>query len=49
MQAVLVPGVVVALAAAVMVYRTVERRRVAKMKVSGGRKSLALNLERSRR
>ncbi|HET6439494.1 MAG TPA: hypothetical protein VFG59_15605 [Anaeromyxobacter sp.] len=49
MQAALVPGVVVAVAAAVMLYRSVERRRVAKLKVSGGRKSLALNLDRSRR
>jgi hypothetical protein len=48
MQAVLFPGVVVAVAAAVVVYRAVERRRVARLKVSGGRKSLALNLERSR-
>jgi hypothetical protein len=48
MQSALFPGVVVAVAAAVVLYRTVERRRAAKLKVSGGRKSLALNLDRSR-
>lgn len=48
MQSALFPGVVVAVAAAVVFYRTMERRRVAKLKVSGGRKSLALNLDRSR-
>ncbi len=48
MQAALFPGVLVAVAAAIVVFRTVERRRAAKLKVSGGRKSLALNLDRSR-
>jgi hypothetical protein len=48
MQAVLFPGVVVAVVAALTVYRAVERRRVSRLKVSGGRKSLALNLQRSR-
>ncbi len=48
MQAALVPGVVVAVAAAVVVYRSIERRRAARLKISGGRKSLALNLDRSR-
>lgn len=48
MQAALFPGVVVAVAAAVVLFRAVERRRAAKMKLSGGRKSLALNLDRSR-
>ncbi len=47
MQA-LFPGVVVAVAAAVVVLRTLERRRAARLKISGGRKSLALNLERTR-
>jgi hypothetical protein len=49
MQSALFPGVVVAVAAAVVVYRSIERRRLAKLKVSGGRKSLALNLDRTRR
>ena len=48
MQAALFPGVVVAVAAAVVLYRSVERRRAAKLKLSVGRKSLALNLDRSR-
>lgn len=48
MQAALFPGVVVAVAAAVVLFKAVERRRVAKLKISGGRKSLALNLDRSR-
>ncbi len=48
MQAALFPGVLVVVAAAVVLYRSVERRKVAKLKVSGGRKSLALNLDRSR-
>jgi hypothetical protein len=48
MQAALFPGLLVAVAAAVVVFRTVERRRAAKLKISGGRKSLALNLQRSR-
>ncbi len=48
MQAALFPGVVFAVAAAVVVYRTIERRRAARLKISGGRKSLALNLDRSR-
>lgn len=48
MQAALFPGVLVAVAAAVVVFRAYERRRAAKLKISGGRKSLALNLERSR-
>lgn len=48
MQAVLLPGVVVAVAVALVLYRAVERRRAGKLKVSGGRKSLALNLDRSR-
>ncbi|HVO20708.1 MAG TPA: hypothetical protein VMU15_15720 [Anaeromyxobacter sp.] len=48
MQAVLFPGVVVAVAAALAVYRAVERRRMSRLRVSGGRKSLALNLQRSR-
>jgi hypothetical protein len=48
MQAALFPGVVVAVAAAVVLYRTVERRRAARLRISGGRKSLALNLDRSR-
>jgi hypothetical protein len=49
MQSALFPGVVVAVAAAVVVYRSIERCRLAKLKVSGGRKSLALNLDRTRR
>jgi len=49
MQAVLFPGVVVAVAAALAVYRAMERRKVSRLRVSGGRKSLALNLQRSRR
>ncbi len=48
MQSALFPGVVVAVAAAVVLFKAVERRRVAKLKFSGGRKSLALNLDRSR-
>jgi len=48
MQSALVPGFVVAVAAAVVFFRTFERRRAAKVKISGGRKSLALNLHRSR-
>lgn len=48
MQAALFPGVVVAVAAAVVLFKAMERRRVAKLKISGGRKSLALNLDRSR-
>ncbi len=48
MQSALFPGVVVAVVAAVVLYRTIERRRAARLKISGGRKSLALNLERSR-
>ncbi len=48
MQSALFPGVVVAVAAAVVLFKAVERRRVAKLKISGGRKSLALNLDRSR-
>ncbi len=48
MQAALLPGVVVAVAAALVVFRTVQGRRAAKLKISGGRKSLALNLERTR-
>ncbi len=48
MQSALFPGVVVAVAAAVVLYRTIERRRAARLKISGGRKSLALNLDRSR-
>jgi len=48
MQAVLFPGVVVAVAAALAVYRALERRRASRLRVSGGRKSLALNLQRSR-
>ena len=48
MQAALFPGVVVAVAAALVLYRAVERRRAARLKISGGRKSLALNLDRSR-
>jgi hypothetical protein len=48
MQAALFPGVLVAVAAAVVLYRTVERRRAARHRLSGGRKSLALNLDRSR-
>lgn len=48
MQAALFPGVVVAVAAVLVIYRTVGRRRAIKRKISGGRKSLALNLERTR-
>lgn len=48
MQSALVPGVVVAVAAALVFFRTFERRRTAKLKISGGRKSLALNLQRTR-
>ncbi len=48
MQSALFPGVLVVVAAAVVLYRAVERRRAARLKVSGGRKSLALNLDRSR-
>lgn len=48
MQAALFPGVMVAVAAALLVYRKVERHRASKRKISGGRKSLALNLDRSR-
>ena len=48
MQAVLFPGVVVAAAVAVVLYRAVERRRASRLRVSGGRKSLALNLHRTR-
>lgn len=48
MQAALFPGVVVAVAAAVVLYRTIERRRAGKLRISGGRKSLALNLDRTR-
>jgi hypothetical protein len=48
MQAALFPGVVVAVAAAVVFLRTMGRRRAARLKISGGRKSLALNLHRSR-
>jgi hypothetical protein len=49
MQSVLFPGVVVAVAAAVVLYRSLERRRLARRKLSGGRKSLALNLGETRR
>jgi predicted Kef-type K+ transport protein len=48
MQSALVPGVVLAVAAAVVLLRTLERRRAARLKISGGRKALALNLHRSR-
>jgi hypothetical protein len=48
MQSALFPGVVVAVAAAVMLYRKLEQRRASRLKVSGGRKSLALNLDRTR-
>lgn len=48
MQAALFPGVVVAVAAVFVIYRSVERRRVSRLRISGGRKSLALNLDRSR-
>jgi hypothetical protein len=48
MQSALFPGVAGAVVAAVMVYRLFERRRAARLKVSGGRLSLALNLARSR-
>lgn len=48
MQSALFPGVVVAVAAALVFFRTFERRRAARLKISGGRKSLALNLQRSR-
>ncbi len=48
MQSALFPGVVVAVAAAVVLYRKLEQRRLGRLKVSGGRKSLALNLDRSR-
>jgi len=48
MQSALVPGVVVAFAAALVFFRTFERRRASRLKISGGRKSLALNLHRSR-
>ncbi len=48
MQAALFPGVLVAVAAAVVLFKAAERRRAAKLKISGGRKSLALNLDRSR-
>lgn len=48
MQSALFPGFLVAVAAAVVFFRTFERRRAAKVKLSGGRKSLALNLQRSR-
>lgn len=49
MQSVLFPGLLVAVAAAVVVLRAVERRRAAKLRITGGRKSLVLNLDRSRR
>ncbi len=48
MQAALFPGVVVAVAAAFALYRALGRRRSTRLKISGGRKSLALNLDRSR-
>ncbi|HET6412923.1 MAG TPA: hypothetical protein VFG53_12770 [Anaeromyxobacter sp.] len=48
MQAALFPGIVVAVLAAVMIYRAVERRRALRFKISGGRKSLALNIDQSR-
>jgi hypothetical protein len=48
MQSVLFPGVVVAVAAAVVVLRALERRRAAKLRITGGRRSLVLNLDRSR-
>jgi hypothetical protein len=48
MQSALFPGVVVAVAAAVLLYRKLEQRRLGRLKVSGGRKSLVLNLDKTR-
>jgi hypothetical protein len=48
MQSALFPGVVVAVAAAVLLYRKLEQRRAGRLKVSGGRKSLVLNLAKTR-
>jgi len=48
MQAALFPGLVLAVLAAVLLYRAIERRRALRLKISGGRKSLALNLDQSR-
>jgi hypothetical protein len=48
MQSALFPGVVVAVVAAVLLYRKLDQRRVGRLKVSGGRKSLVLNLRNTR-
>ena len=48
MQSAMFPGLVVAVAAAVVFLRLLERRRAAKLRISGGRKSLVLNLARNR-
>ena len=49
MQSAVVPGLVLAVVAAVAGYRVYARRRFAKLKVSGGRMALVLNLvDRSR-
>jgi hypothetical protein len=48
MQSALFPGVMVAVAAAVVLYRKLEQRRAGRLKVSGGRKSLVLNLDKTR-
>jgi hypothetical protein len=49
MQSALVPGLVVVAVATVAGYRAYTRRRFAKLKVSGGRMALVLNLvDRSR-
>lgn len=49
MQSLLVPAAVLAVVAAFAAHRALTRRRVAKMKVSGGRKALVRNImERDR-
>jgi hypothetical protein len=44
MHSALFPAVVLAVVAAVSVWRIRERRRISKLKISGGRLSLFLNL-----
>jgi hypothetical protein len=48
MQSALFPGVVLAVIAAVTVARLYARKRAARLKLSGGKMSLALNLMRHR-